>query len=336
MANKYWYGGYASNEGEYDEANNWIDIDTGATGLPGAGDNLYFDARAYWDSANGRRQDLDDFTGQAVFQFANIYISSGYDGRIGLVSAPFRFYLTGDLICEGSGINYLSVYGSASDLTVARAILNHTGTLYLDCVLNNASWVGIWTEIIHLAGTTYLNNDAGEGGYATTIIMLGGTLYGDDDAWRHKATVAYTTFIQSGGTINWEAGINTIKMYGGTFNWGTTTQSPAADDVKECTLLEMFNGGTFNWLGPDADSTQVPTVLKEFSVIGSGASLVATSATNADIEREIGTASDETSELIFGSANFKGPANVHPNHADNTIRVWEGTLTIPSSEVVAW
>ena len=169
MAEKYWYGnGDSGHTGEWDwddpgdnADSNWrlCATDVGCA-KPADTDVVYVDSRAYYDTANSRRQDINDGMTAAETgtpDLAGFIVGKGYNGIIGTADEYLEIEADGyDIIVNGPATLYLKLSaGAGADADCGRLIVtNSEATVYLKSLENDDTNVGLFAEIVALAGAT--------------------------------------------------------------------------------------------------------------------------------------------------------------------------------------
>lgn len=345
-AELYWWGNDTGNEGEWNEADNWIVVSTGAASpsVPADGDTIYFDARAYYNETSGTYQSVDDPNTTGCPDLDGVYVSADYDGDIGYVNASGDVYVAdismtdGNFVYEGTGTAYIRCGAASADDTVDRTIVNTaTGILYLSSYENDASNLSAWDEVYVYDGTVYIDKYNSVGCWVNDLYVIGGQVVADPSAYRTLASADQTDIYQDGGTIYWTDDFNNCYITGGAFYWGLASSEIATGVVGN--YLEMRSDSStatdaaFYWRVYDADGT---SVLKQFKIYGSGCTLDASTSTHNDINKTLGSGSGEDSENWFGTAKLNPSTINFSLGANTTVTNYGGTLSTPNSEAVSF
>jgi hypothetical protein len=214
MATKIWLGNDTGNEGDWSTAANWS-----PSGVPGAGDNVYFE-----DSA----QDADDGLDQSAILLASLNIDQSFTGKIGTTSA----YLQVGATKLNIGYNYgpaVSLNGSprlkidlgtgVSTVTIYNAAASATETskppIRLKC--NN---VGTIVDV--RKGKVGIAYDTGETSSLATVISSYITAKASDAEVYIGSGVTLVTLTQPGGDVTLKCAATTVTSYGGTLETSGT------------------------------------------------------------------------------------------------------------------
>ena len=259
MGTLYWDG---SADTDYSNTANWS---TGA--VPGAGDDVIFDGRV----ATGPISNLAE-----ADDLGSVHIMKSFTGNIGTSSVYWEFQCSGTVVIEGSGTYHIRCgNGSAANHDIANMVINSTGTVNLASELNNNSNSSSFTSItvsngtVNLKGKADIATSGGQDGTpwgflkvtptsgASPVVTIG-------DHCENERTDSTGQICQTGGTVNCHSGPSTLDLYGGTFNFGSTSYTLATDDDGIATA--NIYSGTFNWL-PSVVSGGVRTTASATPVI---------------------------------------------------------------------
>lgn len=258
MAVNKWQG----STGNWATAGNWSD------GVPNAGDEIVFDSSDVTSVTEGM---LPSETG--VIEFDGIHIKKGYTGDIGSASEPLA--LGGGvagfpIIIEGSGTYHIvctdgTDAGSTADASLPLVIINNPdATVNLYSQDNDAGFVSTFIDVHLIAGTLNSALEAmggatgdGTGAVITNLYIQPRSAQSSNvtaaiaiNAYRIKATAAYTNIYMANGTLSTDSGMGTVHLQNGTINFGT--DGGGGTNVDIATTLKMY-GGTLNW-NPNEDS----------------------------------------------------------------------------------
>lgn len=346
MAEKYWYGDgdgdQGANIGKWDYNINWrLCSDNSPSTKPADGDIIHFDNRAYYNTTDGRYQDVTAAQDAAPPpDLDGFFVKATYDGNIGDSDNYAEFHLTGgDFIFEGTGTARIMISKDTADCVCQRIIVNSTGgILYLDAQLNDGSNCNEITDLYGIAGNILLQKHDGSGldgmgPIVTNLYALGATITADDTVYRNKATAAATIIRMTAGTVYWSAPIDNIVQSGGIFNWGQELAAAPALDI-DCDLLIGYNDGVFNWCCRD----DTASILEQFKLYGTF-TLDASLALNADTPKVIGDAAGNKDSEIWGLCTVKlnnGNQNISFQHANCGILNHGGVVILPDNKEISW
>lgn len=254
MATKFWLGGSGTaDEGKINVAANWH-----PSGVPGANDDVIFDARSGVNVSG----DLDYF---AAVDLGSFIERAAYLGNLGTYVAgvshdPLIMQCSsGSVYIAGPGVARIQCgAGAEADATIALLVINTSGSVYLSSRANDAGHLAAFTKVQVLRGNVIIHGDSESGGDAghggdsgtaigTLKVLPYGTatiVIGDKCQDFHGADVPMNLVV-SGGTVWAHTSLAAIEQYGGTLNYGSTLMDMVGDDDDITSL--MLVGGTFVW-----------------------------------------------------------------------------------------
>jgi len=310
---------------------NWkLCSDDSNTTKPAAADIVHIDSRAYKDSSDNY-QDIDtncDGTGTGTPDLGGLYVRNN-NSIIGTSSEYLEIECSGgDIIFEGTGTLYLKLSaGTGNDADCQRFVINTaTGTAHLASLENDDTNVGLFADVIGLAGDLYIDDDCAVAALKSLGPNL--TVYGGTGILDDKADT-YCTITQSDGVIYWDSTFATVNRYGGTFYWGTDLAA-AETSMNGALLYQVPGAGNFFW-----QCKALSSQLNQFLVYGGKVN--ARGPLNSEYPKQIGSAGNEISEIWPGgevdldngmeNIEFGGTSAIE-NHG--------GKLVVPAREQVSW
>ena len=312
---------------------NWkLTSDGSNTSKPTDGDVVYFNDRAFYDAFDNRYQDCItnvDAAGTETPNLAGVFVSTGFDGKIGTAASPLEINCQNeDIVVDGESTLYLKLSaGAGIDAGCGRLIVNNEkANVYVSSLLNDAVNVCLYDLLVCLKGYLWIcdNCAVSQVVAANYNCSIDGGIGIDNIKNNTPCSISAVK-----GEIVWRSKIDQIELFDAEFAWGAENMDEVSD--CPCNLLTIYSkSGEFIW--QMADTSQ--SLIKKF-VLYAG-SLTASKAVNSGYQKKIGTGTQISELWPEATADLNSSSNNVLIAEGSKLESHGGTLIASSGSLLGW